>query len=172
MSVTVKIKGTLARLGIVQKLRKATTLKPADWFELAVAAEALFEARIIFAQQPVKSLIERLQAREALLGDSETPNVEFGPRNHALDDQIARLGWAISVAAQALPWRADCLIRCIAADKILRRRNLEPNFYLGVTKHPDGRFNAHAWLRCQGISVTGGEGKEFEVLIGPDKRES
>ncbi|MEY8120410.1 lasso peptide biosynthesis B2 protein [Falsihalocynthiibacter sp. BN13B15] len=148
---------------MANKFRKVLTLSLSEWAELIISAEALFEARIIFANQPAKTLLARL--KKPVSGFPE----ESGARDQAVDDQLVRLEWALSVAARILPWRTDCLIRCIAADKILRRRNLEPHFYLGVTQQTDTGFGAHAWIRCRGISVAGGEGKEFEVLIGPEE---
>lgn len=146
---------------MAHRFRKVLALNFSEWTELIISTEALFEARIIFAIQPAKTLLARLKKPVSGLAD------ETGGRDRDVDDQLVRLQWALSVAARVLPWRTDCLIRCIAADKILRRRNLEPQFYLGVTQQGDTGFGAHAWIRCRGISVAGGEGKEFEVLIGP-----
>lgn len=150
-----------AKLGFHRKLRKATALNFSEWVELIIASEALLEARIIFARTPAKFLVARLK--------EPVGNTQSRAFDETAEDQLKRLEWALAAAANVLPWRTDCLIRCIAADKILRRRKLEPNFYLGVRNAPDEDFGAHAWIRCHGIPVAGGEGKEFEVLISPNQ---
>lgn len=149
---------------MANKFRKVLSLSLSDWFNLIIAAEALFEARIIFARQPAKTILAHLKRPASNL------LLETDARDQAIDDSLAQLAWAISVAARVLPWRTDCLIRCIAADKILRHRRLEPHFYLGVANNADEGFGAHAWIKCRGISVAGGEGKEFEVLIGQEEQ--
>jgi hypothetical protein len=78
---------------------------------------------------------------------------------------VERLSWAIAVVAPRVPWRSDCLVKVIAADHWLRRHQLHPDFYLGVAKDERGVFVSHAWLRYDGITVTGGRYDQFSVLI-------
>nr|WP_232302747.1 lasso peptide biosynthesis B2 protein [Elstera litoralis] len=40
---------------------------------------------------------------------------------------------------------------------MLRRRGLAVQVHFGVTKDADGKLLAHAWSRCQGELVTGGQ---------------
>jgi len=167
----VRQKGTMAGATFAHKLRKAANLQWPDWLELAVVAKALLEARVVFARQSAKSLIARLQDQTPLeLCDFELVDVDTRARDQDVEAGILRLKWAISAAGAVLPWRTDCLIQCLAADNVLRGRGLTPDFYLGVTKHTSSNFRAHAWLRCGGISVAGGDSSDFKVLIGPDLR--
>lgn len=155
--------------GFARKLRKAADLTWSDWRELAISTQALLMARIVFARLPAKDLVARLQVKAPVEPRGhKQQGVEGYRQDQNLDAGIRRLEWAIGAAAAILPWRTDCLIRCLAADKILRRRGLAPEFYLGVNKPLNEGFGAHAWLRCRGIPVTGGESREFEVLIGPE----
>jgi hypothetical protein len=77
------------------------------------------------------------------------------------------LSWAIGAAAARVPWRSDCLLRVMAADRWLRRYGHEPEFFLGAAKVETGQLGAHAWLRCGDVTVTGGSGKEFTELMMP-----
>ena len=161
-----------------RKARLALGLGWRDWADLAVAAAALARARIVFARLAPKDLVARLQGGAAA-GNPDAPpdtapetaldmppDMSPDPGTAAL---LARLDWSIGAAANALPWRTDCLIRCLAADALLRRRGLVPDFFIGVRKAGDGALAAHAWVYCQGVPVAGGDGTGFDVLIGPGK---
>lgn len=64
------------------------------------------------------------------------------------------LAWAINGLSRRLPYRADCLVRVLAAQYILNdRAPFEVHVSAG---HKDGRFLAHTWIICQGIEITGG----------------
>lgn len=159
---------SVGRKTIAQKLRLAKGLTLRQWADLIIATVALFKARIIFARLSAKRLIARLQAgqdRAAL--DKPLPDAKtLDPETAAW---LARLDWSIATAANTLPWRTDCLIRCLAADTLLRKQGLAPEFFIGVSKTPDDTLAAHAWLYCQGIPIAGGDGTGFEVLISPDQ---
>lgn len=61
----------------------------------------------------------------------------------------------VRLASRKLPWKPSCLVRCLAALGMLRRRGLESTLYLGVTPEDGGRIGAHAWLRCGSVVVIG-----------------
>lgn len=142
-----------------RKLGKLLRLAPDELAELASATVALLAARITLARSSTATLVSKLKR-------GAPPDA--GDADPALATRLARLEWAIDTAARNLPWRTDCIVRVIAADRMLRRRGLVPEFYLGATRRADGSFAAHAWLRCRGIPVAGGDGAEFTVLIGPE----
>jgi hypothetical protein len=72
--------------------------------------------------------------------------------------------WAVQGVAHYLPGRWTCLIMAMAAWYMLARRGLSCTLYLGV-RHAEGRVQAHAWLRCGSMYVTGGEGRERFTVI-------
>ena len=129
-----------------------------DWAALAAAAWELLRARIVFARLSAKALVARLQRGPAGTGAA-------GP---APEQDLARLARSIGWAAAVVPWRSDCLIQCLTADRLLRRRGLVPEFYIGVQKTDADTLAAHAWIYCQGMPIAGGDGAGFEVLIGPE----
>jgi Transglutaminase-like superfamily len=69
---------------------------------------------------------------------------------------IARIGGAMDMAARAVPWRAVCLPRAVAARLMLTRRGCDSVLHFGVGKSEDGTLNAHAWLEADGTVVVGG----------------
>lgn len=133
----------------VAKLRR---LSFADWLALAIAGKELLLARFRFAIAPAGRIVNRLK-------DAPQDGVDAaGPCN------ATRVSWAVNAVAAHLPWRADCLIRAMAADRWLRRRGEHPQFFIGVAKDGEA-FRAHAWLRCHGVMVTGGDSAEFTEIV-------
>lgn len=61
---------------------------------------------------------------------------------------------AAAIRRAARIWPAGCLPQAIAASCLLRRAGLTPRLTLGVSQ-TDARFDAHAWLECNGVVVTG-----------------
>ena len=143
-------------------VRRAARLSRDDWHYLALAVMELTLARFRHATTPIAAILATLEQRDKA---RETVTHELGS-----EVCISRLSWAIGAAAARVPWRSDCLLQVMAADHWLRRHGLQPEFFLGVAKDRSGRFEAHAWLRCGGISVTGGSGAEFAMLIRPHHR--
>ena len=143
----------------MQKLRRLAQLKPADWGYLAIAAVELLCARIRLSLVATQTILAALQERSrssARDGSGERVNIE-------------RLAWAIGVAGGHVPWRSDCLVQVIAADRWLARHGLKGEFYLGVTKNEEGEFAAHAWLKWGELTIVGGRYVHFSALIEPKK---
>ncbi len=147
-------------LNVSKELRKAAGLSFSDWCYLAVATKELFIARIRHAAQPVGKILCQLQANEV------SPRYKAGG-GAASEVDVERLSWAIAAAATLVPWRSDCLLRVMAADRWLRRYGLRPDFFLGVAKDTRDIFQAHAWLRYGEFTVAGGTKKEFITLVAP-----
>lgn len=82
----------------------------------------------------------------------ETP-VEASPRN----------AWVVHELMKAMfrkiRWKDSCLIRALTAKKLLNRMGERCTLYMGVRKCGDQAMEAHAWLRCGKLIVTGGESR-------------
>jgi hypothetical protein len=140
----------------MRKIRRAAKFSRSDWRYLTIATLELLAARILLVAVAAEKILVGLQA--PLSGP---------PRQQKADIDVERLSWAIGVAAQTVPWRSDCLIKTIAADRWLRRHHLRPDFYLGVIKDEKGVFAAHAWLCYGDLTVTGGKHDQYSKLIEP-----
>lgn len=82
------------------------------------------------------------------------------------DQSIAQIAFVVPRLARRLPWRADCLVQAMAGQVMLSRRGLASEILVGTAKHPDGTFEAHAWLTCGGPVVLGGDVVRFVPLLG------
>lgn len=139
-------------------LARAASLSPQDWHYFLTAIKELFLARIRHKTQPIAEIVAQLQEAGTASQEQAHGNVD-----------VAQVSWAIGAAAARVPWRADCLVRAMAAHRWLRRYHCRPQFFLGVQIHKIGHFQAHAWLRCDGVAVTGGSGNGFTVLLSPPR---
>jgi hypothetical protein len=72
---------------------------------------------------------------------------------------------AIRRAARVFP-AGRCLAHAVAASCMLRRAGRVSAIRMGVGFDADRRFNAHAWLECDGTVVTGGELADCYVPFG------
>ncbi len=82
---------------------------------------------------------------------------ESPPSEDLPDEMTARaIQAAIRRVSARLPGEASCLVRALAAQRMLKRRRVPSTFYLGVTRE-GGTLQGHAWLRTGREIVTGGE---------------
>ena len=143
----------------MRKFKRATQLTLSDWRYLAKASVELLAAHYRFSTLSSESILSELQDQSSPL-----PREQIN-RPAAID--VERVSWAVTLAARYVPWRSDCLIQVMAADRWLRRHGLCADFHLGVAKDAKGGLKAHAWLRHGGFTVTGGRYDEFAPLIEP-----
>jgi hypothetical protein len=69
---------------------------------------------------------------------------------------LSRLRWAVAAASRHVPWQAKCLVQAMTARSMLKRRSITGTLYLGLAKDPQGKLQAHAWLRSGDTIVAGG----------------
>lgn len=141
--------------GVIPALQRFSAASPAFRRHLVTAFAELLRARVTLALVAERELLRRLTAPAA-----ENPDAT------ALD--LAMVSRALAAAAARVPWRADCLVQVIAADRWLRRHGHAPRFHIGVDRPGGDAFVAHAWLTCGGVTVTGGDPARFTVLVGED----
>ena len=79
--------------------------------------------------------------------------VEVSPRNAWLVHEL------MESMFRKIKWKDSCLIRALTAKKLLNRMGERCTLYMGVRKHENRPMEAHAWLRCGKLIVTGGESK-------------
>src|SRR5688572_4331914 len=101
----------------MSRLRKLLALPFARVHCLTIASVLLAMAKQKHAYRPIDQLIEEVRA----------PLNEHRPANAKLAGEIA---WALQIASKHVPWRADCLIRAIAARQWAKLRDLPYEFHL------------------------------------------
>jgi hypothetical protein len=120
------------------------------------AALALGAAQLALALLPFRRIA-------ANLGQSGKESAAAIPSSH--DGLAEQIGWAVETMSRHVPWNSRCLAQALSAWWMLGRRGVAGTVYFGVARNPDKPFDAHAWLRCGGRIVTGGNGHEqFKVI--------
>jgi hypothetical protein len=147
---------------IAESLKRVANLSFLDWRYLTIAVKELLIARIRYAARPIGEILRELQ------GEGLPP--EGGSRSRASDVDATRLSWAIGAVAARVPWRSDCLLQVMAADRWLRRRQLRPDFFLGVSKNSAGTLKAHAWLSFGKGAMITCNSVAFTALLEPSVR--
>lgn len=137
------------------RLRRLGQVSPREHALLAEASIRLLAAKIAVKTVPFKRLAPRIG--ELLPPPQAGEKAAHYPPS-AADMAIAReIGWAVTRAAQHLPFEAVCLPQAIAAHAMLRRRGIFSLIHFGTTRgdaSPLG-FAAHAWLNAGEVEVTG-----------------
>ena len=73
---------------------------------------------------------------------------------------IDKISWAVNTIEKYTPWKSTCLVKAIVAQRLLKKRSIDSTLYLGLKKEKHGTMQAHAWVRCGELIITGGENKE------------
>lgn len=119
------------------RLRKYLRLPAPDRRLLLEAATLQAAVRLALWFFPVRTL------RRAI-----TPQAT----SHKPQPPVSHLAWAVNASARFIP-RSTCLVRALAAQRLLARHGYPSTLHLGVAKSPE--FQAHAWLECQGAILIG-----------------
>lgn len=78
---------------------------------------------------------------------------------------LASVSQAVHIMGRYTFWESQCLVKAIAAMKMLERRKVKSTLYLGTAKDMDGELMAHAWLRCGPYYITGSEEMEQFTVV-------
>ncbi len=70
-------------------------------------------------------------------------------------ETLGKVGAAVLMAANNVPWRSDCLPQALAASRLLRAMGYDSTIRIGVEKEEDGSIGGHAWLTCGEHIVVG-----------------
>lgn len=116
-------------------------------FELGLARLGLRSRRARALIAAPSSAIAKLDARQSLL--------------------VERVAFAIPRVAARLPWRADCLVQALAAQRWLHHHGVASTLTLGVLRAKPADFEAHAWLAAGDRIVTGGDVSGYVPLERP-----
>ena len=126
------------------KWQRFMQLGAADRRLLLHATVWLGIARIMLIVMPFRRLSARLSAKS----DPTQPEPD--------QDLLKRISYAVSAAANNVPWRSDCFPQTIAARMLLKRHGHASTIHFGVERAGEDVLNSHAWLTCGETVVTGG----------------
>ena len=66
--------------------------------------------------------------------------------------------WAVEAAARRVPWRAMCIEKGLAVQRMLRSAGVDAILHYGARNHSGiGRLEAHVWVSAGGETIMGGE---------------
>jgi hypothetical protein len=103
-----------------------------------------------------RAIAERLGLEQGTNADPPGPSQK---------ETAQRIGWAVQRTAPQIPWETYCLVQGLAGARMLRRRHLPFTLYFGVARDDHGEFQAHAWLCCGDLILTGRKGHERFAVI-------
>ena len=106
----------------------------------------------------------RLNKHQPMLELAARQDPPLDGRKTALVDRVA---YVIPRVAARLPWRADCLVQALAAERWLNRKQIATRLTLGVPRDKRPDFEAHAWLSAGDRIVTGGDVSGYVPLVKP-----
>lgn len=79
---------------------------------------------------------------------------------------VKNISHAIQIVSRYTFWESKCLVKAIAAWKMLQRRNIDCTLYLGTARDEAGKMIAHAWLRSGSLYITGVEQMGDFTVVG------
>ncbi len=135
---------TMSDVRRTNKWRRFTKLDGADRWLLLRAAAWILIARIMLVVIPFNRLAARLSAQRGSINTEPDPDV------------LQRIGFAVRVAANNVPWRSDCFLQTIAARVLLKRFGYASTIHFGIDRVGEDGLEGHAWLTCGETVVTGG----------------
>ena len=74
-----------------------------------------------------------------------------------------KIRWIVTTISKYTPWESLCLVQALTVQKMLKKRNISTTIYLGVNKS-NNEMNAHAWIRCGRMYITGGNGSGYATV--------
>ena len=148
---------------IKRDFRHAVRLDRPTLFALFHAIVELAIARISLSTRQARELLEPRQAspiwKAARAGHTEPS---------ALIDDVS---FAIPRMGARVPWRSDCLVQALAAQRWLRNRGVATSLVIGVRKPTPADFEAHAWLMAGDRVVAGGEVSSYHTVLKQKRTE-
>jgi hypothetical protein len=134
------------------------------FFSLSLSKRLLFlEAFIMLGWARCMKQVQFQKLTKILkLQIAETSNETYGSDKLTSYD----VSEAINIMSRHTLWESMCLVRALAAMKMLERRGISSTLYLGTGKNENGQLIAHAWLRSGNQYVTGGEEMGKFTVVG------
>ena len=75
--------------------------------------------------------------------------------------------WAIEAIARRVPWRAVCIHKGLAAQRMLRRRGVNAMLHYGIGHGVDAEgLKAHVWVSVEGTPLIGGDEARTVAAVG------
>ncbi len=146
-------------MSIARWKRNLGKFRQLEWRDKKLLLRAVFWlaiARIMLIVIPLRRLLDNKD--NVVVAEVEGLSPEF----------LQRVTYAISAAANHVPWRSDCFPQAIAARMLLKRDGYDSTMHIGVERIGDDMLNGHAWLTCGDSVVTGGSEVDRHIELLAD----
>ncbi|MET1179929.1 lasso peptide biosynthesis B2 protein [Peribacillus simplex] len=87
-------------------------------------------------------------------------------------ETLANVSRAINIMSRYTIWESQCLVKAMAAMKMLEKRKIDSTLYLGTAKDENGGLIAHAWLRSGPFYITGAEVMDRFTVVSKFSKEN
>lgn len=98
------------------------------------------------------------------LGKADARSFTTRGESPPITQDIDRIAFAIPRMAARVPWRSDCLVQALAAQRWLERQGIGSTIHIGVRSDGDRSLDAHAWLTAGDRVVVGGDVGQYARL--------
>ena len=96
---------------------------------------------------------KKLKPKWGIAGEESSRNASFDNYRYA-----KKVSYAVNQVCSKTKWESKCLVRALAAQKLLVDKGIDSTLYLGCKEDENKKMVAHAWIRCGEAYVTGGNG--------------
>ncbi|WP_249869445.1 lasso peptide biosynthesis B2 protein [Oceanobacillus saliphilus] len=122
----------------------------------------LVESYFYLAWARVLKLASFSKVAPSLGNQMDETSLELNPETRKT---LAAISQSIHLMSRYTFWESECLVKAMAAMKMLEKRHIESTLYLGTAKDESGKLIAHAWLRSGPFYITGKEGMERFTIV-------
>ncbi|MGM7721188.1 lasso peptide biosynthesis B2 protein [Metabacillus sp. Hm71] len=139
--------------------RKLRTLFSLDWKTILL----FYEAIVFLGWARILKLMPFPKVAPKLGVHMEETSLDGTKINKIIVRDISE---AIQIMSRYTLWESQCLVKAIAAMKMLEKRQIESTLYLGTARDQNGELIAHAWLRSGPYYITGFEEMHKFTVVG------
>jgi len=125
---------------MIMKIRKFTRLPRNLKLLLSETFFTLFVSQVTLMLLPVEKALKKSSQRD--VGDADCKNIE-----------LTEIRWALYNAGNIWFRKSRCLVQCIAGKRMLARRGIDSQIFMGVRHSDEKRIVAHAWLLAGDFEV-------------------
>lgn len=143
-------------MNTVSRLRRLSARGPIVVVDCLRATIELACANYRFRKLPPGQLVDHVRRP-----DRESTALGDRPVDTRL---VARVAYAIPAVALRVPWRSDCMVQAMAAQRWLARYGIASAMTIGVRKDAPQGFDAHAWLSVGDVLITGGDISSYVAI--------
>lgn len=139
----------------MSRIRNFFSLPGGEKLLFFVALNLTLFVKIIVLTMPLRWYIKYL----------DRTNKPFIKKRNNEEEIIRRVKNAVNRSSRYAPWSTRCLVDAITAKILLQYYGINSTLYMGVQKDKKTKLIAHAWLKCNGLFITGKKGSQKFTVV-------